>query len=133
MGIVFDATVLIDFERGRIDLAQRISGREREAFFLSVISASELLHGVFRAATVEARSKRAAFVESVLSGFPLLTIDLATARIHAQLWADLASRGKIIGAHDLWIGATCIAHGHVLATANLRDFERIPGLQVERW
>lgn len=31
-------------------------------------------------------------------------------------------------AHDLWIGATALAHGYSVATANARAFGRIPGL-----
>ncbi len=39
----------------------------------------------------------------------------------------------MIGAHDSWLAATCIAHGLRLATGNLREFKRVPGLQVETW
>jgi predicted nucleic acid-binding protein len=133
MGILIDASVLIDFERGRIDLTSQIRDREQEEFFLSVITASELLHGVWRAQEPQVRSRRSAFVEAILEKFPILPVDLSTARIHAQLWADLASRGIMIGTHDMWLAATCIAHGHKLVTGNLREFTRVPGLTVECW
>ena len=48
MGILIDASVLIEWERGRLDVAERVNGRSQEEFFLSVITASELLHGVHR-------------------------------------------------------------------------------------
>ena len=133
MAILIDTTVLIAYERGRIDLERRVAGRAQEEFYLSVISASELLHGVYRAVDPQVRSWRSAFVEAVLARFPLLTIDLPTARIHAQLWAELASTGSMIGPHDLWLAATCIAHGLILVTGNLREFRRVPGLSVEAW
>jgi tRNA(fMet)-specific endonuclease VapC len=133
MGALIDASVLIGFERGRAGLEQRISGREDEQFFLSVVTASELLHGVHRAKTPDIRAKRSAFVEAVLARFPLLAIDLPTARTHAQLWAELASSGKMIGPHDLWIAAACVAHGLTLVTGNLREFQRVPGLVLESW
>lgn len=63
----------------------------------------------------------------------MLVIDLATARSHAQLWAGLARRGTMIGVHDSWLAATCLAHSLSLATANLREFKRVPGLDVEEW
>jgi tRNA(fMet)-specific endonuclease VapC len=100
---------------------------------LSVITASELVHGVHRAVQPEVRTKRAAFVEAVLERFPLLSVDLATARIHAQVWEELAGAGKMIGPHDLWLAATCIAHGLTMVTANLREFSRVPGLTAEVW
>lgn len=39
----------------------------------------------------------------------------------------------MIGAHDLWLAASSLAHDLTLATANLREFERVPGLRVEDW
>ncbi|MDA0745947.1 MAG: type II toxin-antitoxin system VapC family toxin [bacterium] len=133
MGILIDSSVLIDFERGRIDLSARVEGREDEAFFLSVISASELLHGVYRATDSRIRARRTAFVEAALERFPLLPVDLKTARTHAQVWADLMARGLSIGLHDSWLAATCIAYGLTIATGNVREFERVSGLRVERW
>jgi predicted nucleic acid-binding protein len=52
------------------------------------------------------------------------------ARAHAEVWAELESEGNLIGAHDLWIAATALSHGMDVATANPRDFERVPGLNV---
>jgi predicted nucleic acid-binding protein len=133
MGILIDTNVLIDYERGRLDLTSKIEGREQEECFISVITASELLHGVWRAKEPHIRSRRSAFVEAILERLPILPTDLSTARIHAQLWADLESRGTMIGVHDSWLAATCIAHGLTLVTNNPREFERVPGLVVESW
>jgi tRNA(fMet)-specific endonuclease VapC len=79
------------------------------------------------------RARRSAWVEAILERFPLLPVDLSIARAHAHLWAELASRGQIIGPHDLWLGASCVAHGLIMVSANLREFARVPGLQVEQW
>lgn len=133
MAVLIDASVLIEHERGRIDLTTRLAGRAAEEFFLSVVTASELLHGVHRAAGPGIGARRSAFVEAILERFPLLAIDLATARAHARLWADLASAGSLIGPHDLWLAAACLAHGLSIATANRREFARVPGLSVEDW
>jgi tRNA(fMet)-specific endonuclease VapC len=133
MGILIDASILIEHERGRLDLARRIAGREADPFFVSMITVSELLHGVHRAGDRVRRAKRSVFVESVIDRFPLLPIDLPTARIHAEIWAELASSGQLIGAHDLWLAAVCLARDLAIATANIREFCRVPGLQVEDW
>jgi predicted nucleic acid-binding protein len=130
---LIEASILIEAERGRLDLEAHVAQRQDEAFFLSVITASELLHGVHRAVHPEVRTKRAAFVEGILERFPLLPVDLATARAHAQVWAALMAAGQMIGPHDLWLAATCIAHGLTMVTANVREFARVPGLQVEGW
>jgi tRNA(fMet)-specific endonuclease VapC len=55
------------------------------------------------------------------------------AREHARIWADLRREGRMIGAHDLQIAATGIAHGIALLTTNRREFDRVEGLVVEEW
>jgi tRNA(fMet)-specific endonuclease VapC len=133
VGALIDASVLIGFERSGEGIGGRITGREDEEFFVSVVTASELLHGVHRASSEGVRVRRSAFVEAILERFPILAIDVATARAHARAWAALTAAGKPIGAHDLWIAASCLAHGHSLVTLNVREFERVPGLRVEDW
>jgi predicted nucleic acid-binding protein len=94
-----------------------------------VITVSELLHGVHRARGA-IRTRRHAFVEHILSGFDPIPITEAVARVHADVWAGLSRRGQVVGAHDLWIGATALASGFVVVTADPDDFRRIPGLRV---
>ena len=134
MGVLIDTSILIQYERGHLNLEPHLArGGEEEEFFLSVVTASELLHGVHRAVPPEVRMKRSAFVEGLLERFPLLPLDLATARVHAMVWAELARAGKMIGPNDLWIAATALAHGLTMVTANVREFDRVPGLIVEVW
>ena len=134
MGVLIDTSILVHYERGRLNLEPHLTrGGEEEEFFLSVVTASELLHGVHRAVQPEVRTKRAAFVEGLLERFPLLPLDMATARVHAQVWAELTRAGKMIGPNDLWIAATALAHGLTMVTADVREFGRVPGLVVEVW
>jgi tRNA(fMet)-specific endonuclease VapC len=133
VAVLIDTSILVAFERGQLDIATRVAGRQAEEAFLSVISASELLHGAHRAGDSAIRARRLAFVEAVLTRFPVLEIDLEIARAHAALWSDLAQRGEMIGAHDAWIAATCVARDLTLVTANRREFNRVPGLRVENW
>ncbi|MGV8084251.1 MAG: type II toxin-antitoxin system VapC family toxin [Coriobacteriia bacterium] len=133
MAVLIDASILIEAERGRLEIEPFVTCRPDEQAFLSVVTVSELLHGVHRAATPEQQAKRSAFVEGILERFPLLEIDTATARAHARVWAELSASGTLIGPHDLWLAASCIAHGLTLVTANIREFARVPGLQLETW
>lgn len=132
MGVLIDTSILIEYERGRLDVPAEIVDRDEE-FYLSIVTASELLHGVHRASEPSVQARRSAFVEGVLSSFPLLDIERSIARAHARLWADLARAGPPIGAHDLWIAASCLARGLRLATVGAREFERVPGLEIEIW
>ena len=128
MAILIDTGLLVDLERGvanpKVDAA---IGEEDRA--ISVITVSELLHGVHRAEGAQ-RARRSAFVEHLLAGMRALEITEQVARVHADIWAQLAARGEVIGAHDLWIAATALAHGMGLATGNTREFKRVPGLRL---
>jgi predicted nucleic acid-binding protein len=119
--------VLVDAERGGGALG-RVP--EQAGHSISVVTASELLHGVHRATDPSRRTQRRAFVEHVLAALETLPATVEVARVHAELWAQLEASGRIIGAHDLWIAATALAYGLHIATANAREFERVPGLDV---
>lgn len=45
----------------------------------------------------------------------------------------LIDASVLIEGHDLWLAATCLAHDLALATSNVREFQRVPGLRVEDW
>src|SRR5436305_14847928 len=111
MGILIDSSVLIGQERGRLDLESRLADRGDEGFFLSVVTASELMYGIHQVGDPAIRARRSAFVESVLARFSLLEIDLATARAHAQIGADLSRSVTMRGPTDVWLAPTCIARG----------------------
>ncbi|HEX3609762.1 MAG TPA: PIN domain-containing protein [Solirubrobacterales bacterium] len=127
MAVLIDTSVLIDAER-RGQSLERAVGEEARA--ISAITVSELLHGVHRATDEPIRVRRAAFVEHLLASIEALPVTTEVARAHASVWARLEEKGTPIGAHDLWIGATALAHGMSVATANAGEFRRIPGLVV---
>ncbi len=140
MAAVVDTTVFIDLERstprhGHARSAELIGQRLTECLgpdeeaAIAAITASELLHGVHRASAAH-RARREAFVESILVAVPVLDFDLLAARAHARLWANLAKAGSDVGPHDRIVAATAISLGWRVATANVRHFERIPGLDV---
>jgi tRNA(fMet)-specific endonuclease VapC len=140
VGTLLDTTVFIELERSLRALppdsaVSTVGARlaralgDREPVGMAVITASELLHGVHRA-TPEHRARRGAFVEALLVAFPPLNFDLLCARTHARIWADLAVSGTDIGPHDRLVAATAIAKGWRVATANVRHFERVPGLNT---
>jgi predicted nucleic acid-binding protein len=126
LAVLIDTDLLIDLERGDPAL-ERLLGEEERA--ISVITVSELLHGVLRARG-EARTRRQAFVEHLLAHLQAIPITEQVARIHADIWAGLAERGEPVGSHDLWIAASAVAHGLGVATRNDTHFRRIPGLRV---
>ncbi len=132
MGVIFDTSVLIAIERDSHQIDKIIKGRENEPFGISVITVSELLHGVHRADSEKRRLRREAYVEKVIEVFPIYPFDLGAARIYARIWAYLAKKGISIVSHDLMIAATCISLGFSVLTYDIRDYGRIEGLTIEK-
>jgi len=131
MGLILDTSIIVADERGRFSLASLFRARAGTEFFISSITASELLHGVERANTAERREKRSIYVEELLKMLPAIEFDLRVARRHARLWAELEVSRKMIGPHDLIIAATALEHGHSVATLNQSEFSHVPQLLLE--
>ncbi|MDX1500838.1 MAG: PIN domain-containing protein [Thermoanaerobaculia bacterium] len=132
MGALIDASVLAAAERGQLDLEKRLAGFDDE-LALSVVTASELLHGAHRAPDEAGRARREAYGEALLAGFPVIAFDLVAARLHARLSARLAGTGECVGVHDLILAASALARGLNVVTRDERSFPRIPGLSVVVW
>jgi tRNA(fMet)-specific endonuclease VapC len=129
MGLMVDTNVFIRFEKtGKaIDLSP---WEQTERVYVSVVTVSELLMGVYRANTEERRQRRSVFVEAVISGVGVVDFTIGSARIHAEIYAELAKKGQLIGAHDLIIAATARHHDLSILTDNVDEFSRVPGLRV---
>ncbi len=135
MALLVDTTVFIALERRGEPVSALAAVAPDESAALAAITASELLVGIHRAGSTRQRTRREAFVEAVLDQLAVVPFDLVAARVHAQIWAQLSAVGQNIGAHDLIIASTAIAHGYSVLTDNLREFHRVPGLEVHqpRW
>jgi tRNA(fMet)-specific endonuclease VapC len=130
MGLILDASIFIEAERGTFDLAGFLASAGDEPVAIAAITASELLHGVERATDNAARSRRHDFVESIVADFPVVTFGLAEARAYARIWAALSEKGTPIGPHDLLVAATAVANEASVATLNQKEFRRVPGLTL---
>ena len=128
MGVLIDSSVLINLERrGEAPATVRT---EADTWAISAVTVAELLFGIERATTNEQHRRRQAFIDGTLDAFPVLPFDVAAARVYATLWAELSSSGLVIGTLDFMIAATALANNHALLTDNVREFGRIPGLQL---
>ncbi len=135
MGLILDTSVIIGFEKAAPTFNTTLNTETFGGYgevFISAVTVSELLVGVHRADTDARRVRRAAFVEAVLARVGALSFTLEVARIHAEVFASLAKKGQLIGAHDLIIAATALYHGFPVLTGNVSEFGRVEGLHVVR-
>jgi tRNA(fMet)-specific endonuclease VapC len=72
-------------------------------------------------------------VQTLLADLTALDITFDVADQFASLRAELMDQGRPTPAINLFIAATAVAHGLVLVTRNLQDFQHIPQLQVVDW
>jgi tRNA(fMet)-specific endonuclease VapC len=129
MGMIVDSCLFISAERKRFELKAFSRQNDTDAFMFAV-TWSELLKGLHRATTEVIREGRRRFVDGLLVDFPLIDFGKREAETHAEVVATLASKGVNLGAYDSMIAATALAHDWSVATLNLADFQRIPGLKV---
>lgn len=128
MGLILDTNFVIAAERearrgspGRTDAF--LASRTSENFFLTFTVAGELACG--QSANVRRDWER------LCRPFPILPWTMEIAWYYGETYRVLAAAGKLIGANDLWIAATALAHDHGVVTNNLEVFRRVPGLAVE--
>jgi len=134
VGLVLDSSVFIDAERRQRTVTEILEHIQKkhgdEELTVSVMSAAELVHGVWRAQTPEVRARREGFVEEVFARIPVRPITLRVARIAGQVDAQCRAKGTVIPPVDLFIGTTALDLGFRVGTHNLRHFQMIPGLRV---
>jgi tRNA(fMet)-specific endonuclease VapC len=97
---------------------------------ISAITYAELRYGVENSARAEENLQR---LERFLLPLEVVAFDAEAGRHYGRVRAQLQREGCPIGGHDLLIAAHALSLGARLATNSLREFERVVGLQVERW
>ena len=129
MAIIIDADVIIGGEKGTFDLRRWLASRADDEFEIAAITIAELWHGVERA-TGSHRLRRQQYMERIIAALPIIPYTQQTAYEHARLWAELDTRGAMIGYYDLIVAATALERGSQLATFNRRHFAKIAGLYI---
>lgn len=133
MGTLIDTSVLVAAERGHLNLFGIVESFDDDDAFISVVTVSEILHGLHRATTAAIRDRRSKFIEQILDLLAVIPIDVEIAREHSWIWAHLTMKGNMIGMNDSWLAATCMANDLTMATTNVREFERVPNLKISKW
>lgn len=97
---------------------------------VSAVTVAELEYGAAKSA--QPRRNREA-LELFLSPLEVAAFDREATASYGGIRAALEKRGTPIGAMDLLIAAHAVSIGVKLITNNKREFDRVPGLQVENW
>ncbi|MDO4545625.1 MAG: type II toxin-antitoxin system VapC family toxin [Bacillota bacterium] len=108
----------------------KIREKINEGLCISSITLAELHHGVEKSKYPE---KNMMALIRFLSILEVLPFDDLSAVEYGRICADLQKKGIPIGTMDMLIAGHAKAMGMVLVTNNIREFERVQGLELENW
>ena len=97
---------------------------------LSSIVVSELRYGVQKSRWKKANAE---LLREFLLDFQIKAYDEVAADHYGLVRTTLEKKGHPIGPLDTLIAAHALSLNRVVVTHNVREFARVPGLQVENW
>ena len=97
---------------------------------ISSITLSELEFGVYNSANPEQNGEN---LLRFLIGVEVLDYNGASADEYGRIRAKLRRKGTPVGQMDMLIAAHAKAEGLIVATNNIREFERVEDLRIEDW
>lgn len=111
-------------------LAERLRFVPRTQVRLSSVVKAELLYGARKSGRV---AENLRVLEQLFETIASLPFDDRCAEEYGVLREELERSGTLIGPNDLLIAASARAHGAVLVSNNVREFSRVPDLQIDDW
>lgn len=130
MALLLDSNILIYFFKNAGAVRSHMAQRKDTEIKLCAPVLWELLTGAFKSQDPRSQMAR---LGALKSRFDVLPFDLAAAEQAAKARAHLERQGIPIGPVDTMIAGIALSQNLTVITRNTREFERVPGLQVENW
>lgn len=127
---VLDTNTVIYFFKEMGQVATNLLAHSPSEIAIPTIVIFELEVGIAKSTNPHKRRQQ---LHHLLSLVTIVPFDRAEAKSAAVLRAGLEEAGTPIGHYDTLIAATALASGATLVTHNLREFQRVPGLQTVDW
>jgi tRNA(fMet)-specific endonuclease VapC len=126
---MLDTNIVSEMIRNPAGRAAQRARAAAESVCVSVIVAAELRYGCARKGSPKLLRR----VEEFLAEVPVLPFDVPADSVYGGIRAELEAAGRPIGSNDLLIAAHACALAATVVTANVGEFRRIRGLNVENW
>lgn len=117
-------------------LQARLDASPDQHIGTTIVSVEEMWRGWFAviARHRDIRRQVKAYLEltelhKFLSGWTILPFN----DLHADLFEQLRATGIRIGTMDLKIASIALVNNALVLSADLQDFQKVPGLRVENW
>jgi tRNA(fMet)-specific endonuclease VapC len=131
MKYLLDTCICIALIRQKSKSLQvKIESHQMGDLGISAITAAELRVGADKSADP---AKNHFQLERMFLTLPILPFDEDAAWHYGKIRAELESIGQPIGSMDYLIAAHARATGLILVSTNLKEFLKVPALDVEAW
>jgi len=127
---VLDTNTLIYFFKGVGNVSDSLLKNPPNRIGIPTIVLFELEVGIAKSVSPEKRINQLAALTSIVN---ILPFGMDEVRCAATIRADLEKQGTPIGPYDVLIAGTALSKKGILVTHNIKEFERIEGLQIEDW
>jgi tRNA(fMet)-specific endonuclease VapC len=113
-------------------VAERINALDKESVLcMSFFTYAELLKGAERS------TRKTQVISQLYQLTQIIPVqydtDTSLCQYYATQFTLLKTAGTSIGSNDLWIACHALSKNAMLVTHNVREFERIVGLNIENW
>ena len=130
---LLDTNICVFYLRGKFNIAQKIKDAGSENCFISEITILELEYGIENAEPQYQVAQRLSFHKFVdLFNGRILPIRPCFS-VFAKQKVRLRRKGLPISDFDALIGSTALALGFTMVSENVREFERLEGIDLENW
>ncbi len=131
MRYLLDTCAVSDFAQGQPEVLARVKATAPDELAASVLTEMEVAYGLLLNPKLARRLKPV--MDAFFGAIRVLPYDRKAAEATAIARAYLKRRGRPIGAYDVLIAGTALAHELVLVTSNVREFKQVEGLGIEDW
>jgi tRNA(fMet)-specific endonuclease VapC len=130
MQYLLDTNICVFFLRGKLNLDEIVKQKGRENCFISEITVFELRYGAENSDNPTISHKA---VDAFVGGLTIVPI-FGLIKRYAKEKVRLRKIGKPMhDEFDLLIGITAIENKLTLVADNVKDFERLDGIEIENW
>ena len=113
-----------------LSVLQQFKEHQKYGLCISSITLAEMAHGVEKSTNKE---KNTASLHELVKMVKVIPFDDFAAYEYGRICAHLQRAGTPIGTMDMLIAAHAKVNSFTVVTNNVREFSRVPGLEVENW
>lgn len=127
---LLDTNICIFASKNNFSILRHLREKSPDDLRVSAITLAEISYGIEKSIH---RAQNEAHWSRFFEPFQILDFDRLAAKEYGPIRAELERTGQMTGERDCQIASIAKAHNLVVVTNNLKEFIRVPGLEVEDW